>query len=91
MDVVFDLLGHVVIDHILYVIDVQASARYISRDQHRTSATIFELLQELLSDLLRFVTVDAFDAAHSLLLAHLSHKVVHAFFRLAEDDRSWLR
>lgn len=89
VNVVFDLLRHVVIDDILDIVDVKTSTSNIRCNEHRACAAILEVLEQLFTHLLVFVTMDAlhtFDA----LLVKLLDQVVYSFLSLTKYECAWL-
>ena len=89
VNVVFDLLRHVVIDDILDIVDVKTSTSNIRCNEHCACAAILEVLEQLFTHLLVFVTMDAlhtFDA----LLVKLLDQVVYSFLSLTKYECAWL-
>jgi len=68
---------------------VEAAAGDICGDQNRTGSPLSELLDELLADVLWFVSVDAFDRLEALLIK-LAHEVVDSLLGLAKHENAWL-
>ena len=85
VDVVFDAVGHIVIDDISDIVDVKASACNICCNKNCASATVFEVLEQLFTNCLIFVTMDTlhtFDA----FLVKLLNQVVYSFLCLTENE-----
>ena len=85
MHVVFHLLRHIIVDHKLDLVNVKTTTGHICCDKHRANPAFFELLEQLLSHLLRLITVDALDSLNALLV-ELLDKVVDTFLGGAEDN-----
>lgn len=85
VNVVFNLLWHIVIDDISDIVDVKASACNICCNKNCASATVFEVLEQLFTNCLIFVTMDTlhtFDA----FLVKLLNQVVYSFLCLTENE-----
>lgn len=85
MHVVFQLLRHVIVDHIANLVDVKAARCHIGGHEHPTCSARLELLEDGFSHLLRLISMDAL---HTLkpLTVELLDEVVNTFLGLAEDD-----
>ena len=83
------MLGHVKVDNILYVVDVQPSRCHISGHKNRASPTFLEFCKELFSHLLTLVTMDALDALQSFL-SQLSDKIINCLLGATKDYGAWI-